>query len=98
MTAHVNKPTASLVTGAATANVAYPANCGEDGVRVFNAGTFAVFVASGLDNTVAATANNQWIAPGTSRLFERNANDKFLAAISPGGASLIYFNTESSQP
>lgn len=88
---HVNQPSASISASTSSARTAYPADSRKNGVRVYNAGSVAVFVKSG-DSSVAATTAGQPVLPGQDREFIRDPKDTHLAAITASSTATVYFS------
>lgn len=89
----------NLVTGAASASVALAAN--GPVVRVFNAGSTVCYIAFGDSTVVAADLTSIGIPPNGVETFQLppanlrqgSASPWYIAAISPGGAGNLNFQT-----
>lgn len=80
--------TVSLAVTGTTSRVAVPTDAYNTSVRLYNAGTVAVFIACGDVTVVAATTTGTPIAPGTVEVL--GCGKGYIAGISAGTAATLY--------
>jgi hypothetical protein len=80
-------PTVSLAVTGTTGRVQVQSSAGNN-VRVYNAGTVAVFLACGDVTIVATTAAGMPVAPGTVEII--GCSQQYVAGITAGTAATVY--------
>jgi hypothetical protein len=81
------------VTGASARVQVQPAGTGSPNIRVYNAGTVAVFLACGDVAVTAAVASAMPVAPGSVEII--HCGQTYVAGISAGTAATIYLTPGS---
>ena len=86
--------TVTLSVTGATARVQVQApGAGNQNIRIYNAGTVAVFLACGDVAVTAATATSMPVAPGTVEVIR--CGQQYVAGISAGTAATVYLTAGS---
>lgn len=80
--------TATLSATTASSNVALT-GVGSS-IRVYNAGSVAVFIAWGSSATVAATTGGYPIAPGEIEIISLPGETRYVAGITASGTATVY--------
>jgi hypothetical protein len=87
-------PTVTLaVTGASARVQVQPAGTGSPNIRVYNAGTVAVFLSCGDVAITAAVASAMPVAPGSVEII--HCGQTYVAGISAGTAATVYLTPGS---
>ena len=81
-------PTVSLAATGTTGSVQVQSAANNTAMRVYNAGTVAVFVACGVSGVTATLAAGMPIAPGTVEII--GCNQTYVAGITAGTAATVY--------
>lgn len=81
------------VTGASARVQVQPAGTGNPNIRVYNAGTVAVFLSCGDVAVTAATATGMPVAPGSVEII--HCGQTYVAGISGGTAATVYLTPGS---
>jgi hypothetical protein len=81
-------PTVTLAATATTARVQVQPSANNKSIRVYNAGTVAVFMACGDSAVTATTAAGMPIAPGTVEII--GCAQPYVAGIAASGTASVY--------